>query len=413
MLTYKGTTKKSSEIAKELNVSAVISGEVRREGDEVEIIFELIDGRNDTLLGGGKVARNYRDILTLHGEAALAIARKIQSTLTPEETRALSEKKRVIIQEAYDAYLKGKQILDQTGAGWLLQPAQVDESLALFDQALKIDPEFALAFAGKALAYDFYISITGQPIKYIPKAREAALTAQRLDDSLAEPPMVLADCLFAEWNFEAGKREFERVLKRYPNHAYAHAFYASNIPVFSAELAVVHGDRASELDPMNYTLAELCAGSYFMAGDFKRTTDLARKMVALYPNKPEAHWMLAWHLPWIGRFKEAMAEYQRSIELGFPDEPLDRAYHFAMSGERDKAIGLLEDFLKQGKEINNFVLAVLYSILDDKDAAFQWLDRQYEERSNFMPVIKYAPYFENIRSDPRYEVLLRKIGLEK
>jgi serine/threonine-protein kinase len=415
MMAFKGTTKKSSEIAKELDVSAIVSGEVRRSGDNVQIVFELIDGRNDKLLGEDSVQGDYRDILTVQGKAALAIAREIKSALTPEETRALSEQKRVI-PEAYEAYLKGKQILDQTGVGWWIQPAELDKSLSFFDQALGIDPEFALAYAGKALAYDIYGSFIGPFKVYASKAKEAALKARSLDRALPDPPLVLADVLLNGWEYEAGMDEFKNVLKLYPNNAYAHAFYANAVYIFDKELALTHGDRARELDPQNYTLAELIATAYYMAGDFKRTTDLARKMTSLFPNKPEAHLMAAWHLPWIGQIKEAWTEYQRAIELGSPDEPLFRAYLFAMSGEKPKSREIINEYLDKTNDKNLLVakgLVYVYSLLDEKDKTFSWLDWLYDQRWNGMPIIKCAPYFNNIRSDPRYDVLLKKIGLGK
>ena len=413
MMAFKGTTKKSSEIAKELNVAAIISGEARRAGDKVLINFELIDGRNDKLLGGDNVQGDYRDILTVQSEAALAIAREIRSALTPEETRVLSEKKQVD-QKAYDEYIKGTALLEEAGLGF--SAAKLEESLAHFNRAVEIDPQFARGYAGQALAYDFLGSSFGPAKEYFSKAKAAALKARDLDDSLPEPPFVLADILFAyDWDFESGVRESKRILELYPSYAMAHAAYANNIAhVDRQEEVLFHCARARELDPLDFTSATVVFNALLVSRQYEKSTELARELIALDINKPIPHNLASWGLFYEGRFEEAWIEYQKAIEPGYQEYPLERAWLLAKSGKTSSASDLVDKFLGKKKveppeHLAGIAIAHIYAIVGDKDEAFRWLDWLYEKRSSHLGSLEAQSDFDNLRFDPRYADLLKKV----
>ena len=214
----------------------------------------------------------------MQGKAALAIARKVQAALTPEETRAISERKQVV-QEAYDEYLKGRALLDEAGyIDFTTGAAKTKESIGHFERALELDPNFALGYAGNAMAYDLLASVVGPSRDFFPKAKDAALRALSLDDTLADPALVLADVFFAyEWNFESGANEFKRLFELYPNHAMAHAWYASNIAHIDRKDEVLHHcTRALELDPLNTTVVGWTFNALMAARQYEKNVELAR-----------------------------------------------------------------------------------------------------------------------------------------
>ncbi len=416
MMAFKGTAKKSSEIALELNVAAVISCEARRTGDAVEIVFELIDGQNDKLLGGDKVEGNYQDILKLQGEMAVAIARKIQSKLTPEETRALSEKKRVI-PEAYDAYLRGMAIVGNVSQ--IVSPEDILKSIPRFKQALKIDPDFAPGYAGLALAYDYGASFgAGLPKEMFPKAIEAAKKALSLDDSLADASLVLADAkMVFEWDFAGGEKEFRRLLEQYPNHALAHTWYAVNV-ISNGRGAkadiLFHLARAKELDPLNYSIGEMVVSSFWMIREYDMAILQAKEEVRLHPGFPPAHMGLAQAYSMAGRLDDALAESQKSTALGSPPDAGWLAQFYARAGDRSKAEKYVGDLLRGQNEMVKVIhLPVIYALLGDKDKAFEWLEKSYELRNPGIVTARVHPDADNLRSDSRFAALMKKIGLDK
>jgi serine/threonine-protein kinase len=418
MMAYKGTTKKSSEIAKELNVTAIISGEARRAGDKVLINFELIDGRNDKLLGGDSVQGDYRDILTVQGEAALAIARKIQSALTPEETKALSEKRRVN-PEAYDAYLKGMALLGMVSQ--LVDPKDLLKSIPNFEQALRIDPDFAPAWAGLALAYDYCGSWgASTPKGTFPKAIEAAKKALSLDESLADAHLVLADAKSVyEWDYAGGDTEYLRLLELHPNHALAHIWYAFGLACAgrgTKETIILHSERAQELDPLNYSIGELVVMTYFLIHEYDKAILQGKDNVRLHPSLPSAYMSLANAYLMAGRFNEALAESQKAGDLGSPPEAWWLAQYYARSGDRSKAEKYLNEYLRLSDEIflvGTLNAPMIYSLLGEKDKAFEWLEKLYEQRCSGIPTTKVHPFFDNLRFDPRFDVFMKKVGLER
>jgi tetratricopeptide (TPR) repeat protein len=210
--------------------------------------MELIDGRTDKNLWAGNFDGENRDALTLQSEAALAIAKQIQATLTPEETKALA-RSRPVNPEAYEAYQSGMFIIEN---GRVVEgnKSDLDKSIEYFERALKIDPKFAPAYAGLAIAYDFYIFVA-PPEEMWPKAKEAALKAIGLDNSLANAYFVLADMKTSyEWDWEGGEKAWKRTLEVNPNHAYAHAVYGNFLAGQGRnQEALLHAERARELDP--------------------------------------------------------------------------------------------------------------------------------------------------------------------
>jgi serine/threonine-protein kinase len=415
MMGYKDTKKKISEIAGELKVAALVAGGANRSGNRVRINFEIIDGQTDKLIGGDQFDGEYRDILALQSEAALAIAQKIQASLTPEETRIIANT-RPVNPEAHEAYLKGMFIigsLDQLGMS--MRP-ELEKSIQFFEQAIKIDPSFAPGYAGLAWGYDFS-ALTRSPNEVIPKARDAALKAMSLDDSLADAHAVLADIKTVyDWDWEGAEGEYRRALHLNPNHAFAHFAYG----LFLAgqgrgEEAVSHAERALELDPHTLTTVRYGIHIFGLARQFERAISLAKESLNLFANSRRLH--LGLGRLYIGKslFKEALAEFQKMVELGAPPNNPFLACAYALTGEKSKALDIVHSLLKQAEEgyADPYHVACAYAALGEKNKAFEWLEKAYEQRNPNMYVLKAEYILYDLQDDPRFTALLKKLKLDK
>jgi len=416
-MVYKDTKKKISEIAGELGVSVLVDGAVRYAGNRVRITVELIDGRNDRNLWAGNFDGENRDTLTLQSEAALAIAKQIQAALTPAETAVLT-RKRPINPDAFELYLKGKSIIDNAGTKMVDTSMEFQNSIRYFGQALKIDPAFAPVYSGMALAYDYYGSFIGSSREMYSKAKEAALKALSLDDSLPDAHLVLADLIFLTFpiDFESGIREFQRLLSLFPNHAIAHAWYAiDSISRVGKEEAIRHAERALLLDPLNYTVGEVVELVYYQAREDDKALKLARDLTNANPKKGAAHANLAFYSIFKGLFNEAWAEYHAAMELGASPNPFIPIHIAFYSGEKAKAKDLLDAYLRTTDEKSVYAdwVAAVYALLQDNDRAFEWLEKAYDRGSNSLGNINVERMFDSIHADPRYERYLKKLGLDK
>ena len=412
-MAYKGTQKRASEIAKELRAGAVVDGSVRRMGNRVRITVSLIDGRNDNIIWAGDFDGEDRDTLNLQSEAALAIARQIQAALTPEETQAL-ERKRRVNPAAFELYLKGKSILDRTGTLAVDISSELDQSVDDFERALKIDPEFGPAYAGLALAYDFYGSTVGRSAEMFAKAKEAALKALSLDDTLADARVVLVDIATVSYPLDTDRimAEFRRILDLYPSHAFAQAWYAANFtPWLAKEEYLRHAERARELDPLNFSIGELVSHVYYYAREDEKMVGLSRELVAQNPAKAAAHANLAFALTYTGKTQEARTEYAKAQELGGSPNAFLPLLIDLYSGQKDQAKRMFEDYLRKTgpKDVQIRWAAAIAALLGENDRAFEWLSKGLGANSPLSHVALDRMY-DPIRSDPRYKAFIEKLN---
>jgi serine/threonine-protein kinase len=414
MMTFKGTKKKSSEIARELRVSAIITASADRSGNIVRIRFDVIDGPNDRQIGGGKFDGEYRDILSLEGQAAVAIAQKIQVDLTPNESQTLL-RKRPVNPEAYDVYQKGMFILGRINQATDIS-SDIEQSIKYFEQALKIDPNFALAYAGLGWAYDMS-AISISPLVAWPKAKDAASKALSIDDSLAEAYAVMAEAaMYFEWDWKASETYWVKSLELNPNYAWANGGYASLLGCLGRhEEAISYAERALALDPNTQGTIGIGMQAYFSARQHDKSIALAREALKLFPGHPWLQLGIAWDHYFQGKGKEATAEIQEVIKSGLPADSPFLPSLFAMMGEKTKANQAINDLLVRlkGGYIDPLPLANAYALLGEYDHAFKWLEKCIEQRSIGMPYLKVNPFWDNLRADSRWPALLRRVGLEK
>jgi len=411
VMMYKGSRKPLTQIARELNVDAVVEGSVFRSDDQVRITAQLIQVPADKHLWAQSYQGNVRDTLTVQNQVARAIAEEIRIEVTPREQATLKSAK-IINPEAYEAYLKGRYSWNRRTADGL------KNAVDYFNQAIAKDPNYAAAYSGLADTYallgDWQYSV--MPAKEaMPRALSAARKAVELDDNLGEAHASLAFCLEGfDWDFAAADREFQRAVELSPGYATAHHWYAWHLSLMGRNKeAIAEMNKAAILDPVspvvNADLAELLLIAHLPDESIQQS----RKTIAMNPGFALAHNQLAQAYIEKQMFGEAIAELQEAIRLagGSPIFVANLARAYAGSNHKAEAVGLLNSVKKRSDPGSPHMaeIAMIYTALGEKDQAISWLERGYEARFN--PGVLERPSFDPLRSDPRFQDLVHRIGL--
>jgi TolB-like protein/Tfp pilus assembly protein PilF len=411
VMAYKGARKPLPQIARELNVDAVVEGTVLRSGDQVRITAQLIEASTDKHLWSQSYEGELRDTLALQSRVASAIADQIRINLTPREQAALKNAK-VVNPEAYESYLKGRYFWNKRTADGL------KAALAYFKQATEEDPNYAKAYSGLADTYallgDWQYAVM-TPKEAFPEAKAAAIHALELDNTLGEAHNSLAFVLDGfDWDLDAGGKEFQRAIELNPGYATAHHWYAWHLALLGRfDEAIAEMRKAENLDPLSLIINADFAELLGLAHSYDDSIRQSLKTIEMDPNFALAHNQLAQAYLQKHMYAEAVAELQKAVKLS-GDSPtcianLARAY--VASGKRDEAVNLLNALKKRSTAgySNASEIAMIHASLGDKDQAMNWLEKGFEERFN--PGVLLRPGFDPLRSDPRFQNLLRRIGL--
>ena len=410
---YKGTKKSLLEIARELNVDALVEGSVLRAGDRVRITTQLIHAATDRHLWSESYERDLKDVLALQSEVARSIAREIKIALTPQEQARFAEA-RPVDPEARQLYLKARYYAaksTQEGA---------QKALEYFQQSIDKDPAYAAAYAQLANTYAVlgYTGIDVRPSReMMPRAKAAALKALELDDTLAEAHTSLGFVRWAyDWNWPAAEVDFKRAIELSPGYATAHLRYANFLCSLGRfDEAVEEDKRSLELDPLSIIINHAQAWPYHLSRRYDQAIEAYRKTLEMEPNYPRTHLRLGEVYAAKGMYRDAIAEYEKFSALGGGSTMalalIGNAH--AQAGERHEALRALEELTAESKRryVPFFHIAIVHAGLGDKDQAFAWLDRAYEERSQFLVDLKFIPILDPLRSDPRFADLVRRVGL--
>lgn len=414
VMRYKGTKKGLPEIARELNVDGIIEGSVTRSGQRVRIQAQLLYGPTDKHLWAETYDRDLGDVLSMQSEVAQAIAQQVRAQVTPQQ-QARFNAARPVNPEAYDAYSKGRYHLwNQFGMAQSLNTAKT-----YFDEAIRKDPGFALAHSGLADAY-LYSAI----FRHVPPqanyqlAEDAVRQTLTLDDSIGEAHDTLAVLSWRyDWDWDATERELNRAIALAPSYSCAHedraAFLAFRGRRSEAEAEVT---KSLQLDTSVYSaLAEAAVG--YQLRDFDQLVDAARRGVASNPNEWVEHFYLGAGYEGTGKRLESISEYQKAVELsgGDQDATAALAHAYAAVGRRAETQKILRDFERKSTKVyvSPYLIATLYAALGDKDAAFKFLEKAYQEKSlDLSWYLKADLRIDNLRSDPRYQNLLSRVGLK-
>jgi TolB-like protein/DNA-binding winged helix-turn-helix (wHTH) protein/Flp pilus assembly protein TadD len=411
VMVYKGVRKPLPEIARELNVDAVVEGTVLRSGNQVRITAQLIEAPDDKHLWAASYEGDLRDTLALQKKVASAIADQIRINLTAQEQAVLKDV-RVVNPEAYESYLKGRYFWNKRTADGL------KAALAYFNQAIEEDPKYAQAYSGLADTYALsgdwqYVVMT--PKEAFPKAKAAAIKALELDSALGEAHNSLAFVLDGfDWDLDSGGKEFRRAIELNPGYATAHHWYAWHLSLLGRyNEAIAEMRKAESLDPLSLIINADLAELLVLAHSSDESIRQSRKTIEMDPNFALAHNQLAQAYLQKHMFDEAVAEMQTAVRLS-PNSPtcianLARAY--VAAGKKSEAIKLLSDLKKRSNSAysNAAEIAMIYASLGDTGQAMTWLDKGYEERFN--PGVLLRPGFDPLRSDSRFQSLVRRIGL--
>ena len=411
VMVYKGARKPLPQIARELNVDAVVEGTVLRSGDQVRITAQLIEASTDKHLWSQSYQGELRDTLALQNRVARAIADQIRINLTPQEQAALRNVK-VVNPEAYESYLKGRYFWNKRTSDGL------KVALAYFNQAIEEDPKYAQAYSGLADTYallgDWQYAVM-TPKQALPKAKAAAIKALELDSALGEAHNSLAFVLDGfDWDLDSGGNEFRRAIELNPGYATAHHWYAWHLSLLGRyDEAIAEMRKAENLDPLSLIINADLAELLVLAHSYDESIRQSRKTIEMDPNFALAHNQLAQAYLQKHLLDEAVAELQKAVQLsgGSPTCIANLARAYVVSGKRSEAVKLLSDLKKRSNPGYSHAseIAMIYASLGDTDQAMNWLEKGYEERFN--PGVLLRPGFDPLRSDSRFQNLVHRIGL--
>ncbi|MHB8270581.1 winged helix-turn-helix domain-containing tetratricopeptide repeat protein [Bradyrhizobium sp.] len=410
-MTYKNAHKPLAEIARELNVDAVVEGSVLHSGERVRIVAQLIQLPADRQIWAESYEGDFRDTLALQSRVARSIVQQIQATLDRQEQVALAKSK-TVNPAAYEAYLKGRYFWNKrTGDG-------LRTAIEYFNHAIETDPTYAEAYSGLADSYalsgDWEYGVLS-PQDAFRKAKAAATKALALDDSLGEAHTSLAFALdLYGWDWQAAEAEYKLAIKLSPGYATAHLWYAWHLILMGRNSeGLIELRKAESLDPLSLIISADMADALTIAHLFDEAVQQSNKTLQMDPNFAIGHYELGQAFEQKHMHDEAVAEFQKAIEISGHSSAFDSnlANVYAVSGRKEEAIKIAKDLEAQhdqnpSAEAN---IALIYVGLGDPDQAMIWLNKAYEARFN--PSILLRPAFDPLRSDARFAELLHRIGL--
>ncbi len=409
VMSYRDTKKRLPEIAKELGVEAVVEGSVSRADGKVRVTAQLIDGASDKHLWAQTYERDLGDVVALESEIAGAIARAGRLELASPELVQLA-KTRSVDPAAFEAYVKGRYFWNKRGG------EDLKKAIGFFQQALDVDPAYAVAYSGIADSYTQlgYLSLLA-PREVFPKARSAAERALEIDATLAEPHASLAYVKFYfDWDWAGAESEFRRAIELNSNYATAHDWYAylltatGRLPEARAQI-----QRAHELDPLSVPIESDMGFLLHYSHEQDQAAEELRKALEMNPQYPPAHLFLGRVYQAKGLYDQAIAEYQATGPLKeWVPTVAGIGYVYGIQGKRQEALQVLSNLEARSKKeyVTAYAVALVHAALGDKDQAFAWLDKAVEERTHWLVWLKRDLRWEPIRSDPRFEALIKRVG---
>jgi TolB-like protein/DNA-binding winged helix-turn-helix (wHTH) protein/Tfp pilus assembly protein PilF len=407
---YKGKDVSPKTVGKELSVQAVLLGRVIQRGDQLTLSLELVDARTENVIWSDQYNRKQTKLLSLQSEIARDVSQKLRQRLTGADVQKVT-KNYTENAEAYQLYLKGRyhwNKLDEDG---------YKKSLDYYQQATVLDPNYALAYAGIADAYslaaDWYLSNR----EAMEKSKLAATRALELDDTLAETHAAMGTIrMFLDWNWPETEKEYRRAIELNPNQADPHQWYSFYLGAVQGQHieAIEEARQAQQLDPFSRYANMYLAQAFIWARQYDRAIEQLHETLEWDQNFWWAHSMLGLAYERKGQFREAIAELQKARQLDnnpFILGQLGRNY--ARSGKRaeaQKLIAELKELSRQRYVSSNFI-AEIYAALGERDKVFEWLEKSFEERSIGMLFLKNDPLWDDLRSDQRFQDLVRRVGL--
>jgi TolB-like protein/Tfp pilus assembly protein PilF len=404
---YKGRTLNSQEVGKELRVHAVITGKAVLRGDAPSVQAELTDVATGAQIWGDKYDLKLSDIFTVQEKIARAVCERLGVRLTGEQQQLLT-KRYTQNTDAYDLYLQGLYHWNKR------TEKDVRNGIAYFTQATAIDPNYALAYVGSANSYIWTASAL-PPKEAMSAAKTMATKALQLNDALAEAHISLAavDLLY-DWNWSEAEREFERAIALNRNYATAHQWYAEYLTAMGRHNeAIAEIKKALDLDPRSPIITRDVGWHYYCARQYDQAIEQCQETLKIDRNFAQTHTLLGLAYVKKRMFPDAIAEMQNAVRLSSSPNNLARlGYAYATSGQIGAARQILDKLTDLSSEAYVWptYIAAIYGGLGDKDQAFAWLEKAYQDRTGGLIYLKVFPMLDSLRSDPRFRGLAQRVG---
>ena len=405
---YKGKETDPRTIAKDLNVQAILNGRVVQRGQDVSLYVELIDVALEKVVWSQQYNRKQTDLVTLQTDIARDVSSRLQTKLSGADEAKVT-KTYTANPEAYQLYLKGKFFWNKRTGESLKQAAQ------LYNQAIEKDPNYALAYSGLAETYVLFSSYDVAPAPdSMPQAKAAALRALEIDDSLAEAHTALGFYLSNyEWNRDGSEKEYRRAIELKPNYATAHHWLGadlSNVKRFDESLVELR--RAEELDPLSRIIGTNLADTLVFARRYDEAIAQYKRTLVSEPNFAYAHRALGWAYGSKGMYPEAIAETRTAIELSNVGNGYLGLW-LAKSGKRDEALKLLNELKQESTRnyVQSYNFALIYIGLGDKEEALNYLEKHMLSHAETANAYAVAPELDDLRSEPRFKEMLKRMNL--
>lgn len=399
---YKGKEIDTQSIGRQLKVEAVLSGRVQQRGNNLFVSAELVDVRNNRHLWGEQYNRNSSDILALQEEISAEISDRLRLKLTGEDQKRLT-KRHTENTEAYHLYLKGRKY-------WNLRTTEgYTKGIAYFEQAIQKDPNYALAYSGLSDCY--------RGLESPPRAKEMAIKALQLDDNLAEAHASLGRIRTNhEWDWPGAEAEFKRAIRLNPNYVEGHHAYSHYlIAMGRADESLAESKQALELDPVDIPMNTHLAWHYLYTKQYDLAIEQCKKTLEMEPNFYLVRVYLGMSYRFRGMYPQAIAELQRAVPLSeaSPEARAELAQTYAISGNKTEAVKILEEYQDPSKpgHLTSYDIAMIHLSLGEKDLAFQYLEQSFKLRRAQLVYLKVDPALDPLRSDLRFQDLLRRMHL--
>jgi TolB-like protein/Tfp pilus assembly protein PilF len=408
---YKGKDVDTKTIGKELGVQAVLYGRVNQRGDQLTLSLELLDAATENVIWSGKYDRKQADLVSLQSEVARDVSGKLKSKLSGTDA-AKVEKSFTASPEAYQLYLKGRFNWNRRTSESLIQ------AVDFFKQAIAKDPNYALAYSGIAESYMVYSAYSiAPPADSMPQAKTAALRAMELDDALAAPHATLGSYLAQyEWDRAGSDREYRRAIELDPNYATAHQWYGTDVLCTAKRFdeAVDELRRAEELDPLSPIIGTNVGDVFVNARQYDEAIAQYKRVLLLDPNFGYAHQALGWAYGAKGSYPEAITETRKAFELN--QDPQSLGYlglWLARSGQREEATKLLGQLKQESTKryVPGYSVAIIYIGLNEKEEALNWIEKDVNDHSFITVSYGVSPEFDDLRSEPRFKAMLKRMNL--
>jgi TolB-like protein/tetratricopeptide (TPR) repeat protein len=403
---YKGKQTDPQTVAKELNVQAILNGRVVQRGQDISLFVELINISLDKVVWSETYNRKQSDLVTLQTDIAREVSSKIKTKLSGADEAKVT-KTYTTNPEAYQLYLKGNFYRTKyTEEGF-------KKSIEYYQQAIAIDPNYALPYHGIAAAYDFANGWYLAPKESEPKAKAAALKALELDETLAETHYLLGKIVFwYEWDWPTAEREWKRANEL--DSTYPTSYPSYLLAMGRLEEAVRTQEGLLQRFPLDLNVNLDLAGTLLFAGKYDESIEHTRKALELDPNFWWSYQNLGLAYERKKQYREAITALEKASQIDVNPSSLGfLGYVYAAAGKNAEARKVLAELseLSKGRYVAPYNNACIYAGLNEKDLAFEWLERAFQERSHFLTLIRYDTVFDNLRSDPRFKDLLKRMNL--